>query len=178
MRKILIPLIAVLMIGVFGIITSKNLPKQAGFFVFSISTGITGFILSIMLFLLLFQLVKKEKVTKIEELENALYECECVYEEIGKVWRKGKPTGEIYNESWEIARKIVPNLQRLRKYSDFIRENPELGRAIFYVLKLWEHYHGGKRVKTKGPYKEMGEDLIFLNDELYNVLKKYGRLSI
>lgn len=41
------------------------------------------------------------------------------------------------------------------------------------LKKLWEHYHGGERIKTKGPYKETGEDLIALYRTISKVIKRH-----
>jgi len=167
-------------LGLCGIFIAGKLPKETGFIVFPVSTSITSLVAFTLILFLIFQFTKKKEVIEKlsrEELEKALYECVVIREEISKVWQHGKPTGELYNKSWEIARKIIPNLKRLKEYRAFLQENFGISYAINLFEKLWDHYSGGKRVETKGPYKEMGKNLIRLFDELCAVLRRYKRLN-
>jgi len=165
MRKILVLLTTMLILGLCGIFISESLPQATSYFVLPISTGMTSLAASTMVAVFLYQFFKGkkevgEKEPEVEELERALYECQLMRNEISKVWYEGKPTEELYNKSWEIARKIIPNLQKLKNYKTFLRKNPDIVRSIYLIEKLWQHYHGGKRIKGKGPYREMGTDLI------------------
>lgn len=174
--KIFFILIIILILGLCGIFISKKLPKETSYFIFPVSISITSFAIFFVTLFLLYQFVRRKEIRRElepEKLEKALYECRLIQKEIGKIWRRSKPTGELYNKSWDIARKIAPNLQKLKGYKTFLQENLGLGYAINLFEKLWGHYGGGWRIKTKGPYKEMGKNLIRLSDELSITLKKY-----
>lgn len=169
--KIKFLVIFIILILILGLsFTFQRLP-QIGYFIFPISVSISSLIISLLILSLLYQFARRREVIRRElepeELEKALYECTLIKKEIGKVWHEGKPTGELYNKSWNIARKIAPNIKRLKKYKTFLQINPEINHAIYSFERLWEHYCGGTRIKTKGPYKEMGEELI----HLYRIIK-------
>lgn len=172
--KILAVLIAILILGFYGIFVSKNLLKETGYFILPISATISIVVFAT-IFFLLYQFARREEIREIEpeELEKALYECRLMQEEIRKVWYVGKPTGELYNKSWEIAKRIIPNLKKLKNYKAFLQRNPGIEEGTNRIYGLWKHYHGGKRIKTKSPYKEMGKDLIFLCEAINVALERY-----
>ncbi|MDI6798826.1 MAG: hypothetical protein QMD12_02410 [Candidatus Aenigmarchaeota archaeon] len=172
-------LVIALILGLYGISISERLPRETGYFVLPISTGIATFAVFAMAILFLYQFVKvkkkeaiERKELEVEGLEKALMECKLVRDEISKVWYEGKPTGELYNKSWDIARKIIPILKRLKSYETFLRANPGINNAIYLIEGLFKHYHGGERIETKGPYKEMGGDLIRLYKEIDKTMRK------
>jgi hypothetical protein len=93
------------------------------------------------------------------------------------VWYEGKQTGELYNKSWEIARRIIPSLQRLKSYRDFLYHNSEISKSVYEIEKLWAHYYGGTRIKSEGPYREMGKNLMVLYHTIIETLKKHQYAS-
>ena len=179
MKKILaLVVITALLFLTFFIL---KMSRVGYYFLPAVPFNLIGITTSILFFSFLYLLKQKRKETKpvseetkIEELEKVLYVCQAVKSEISKAWVPGKPTPRLYKKSWYIARKIVLSLEELlRNYREFLMAHPTLGRAVYDIIKLWNHYHGGKRIKTPGPYEEMGSDLIFLYEEISKVLRKY-----
>jgi hypothetical protein len=174
MKRYLGPLLLALILGSCGLLGSERIGGPTGELVFQVSTGVMGLAGSGLALLMLRQLLRDRRVLE-EDLMGALEECRLIYEGIRGFWERGKPTGKLYKKSWRIAKGIVPHvLNLLKKYPNFLRRNPELGRVIRSFKSLWEHYHGGKRVEGVGPCKEMGKALVYLQDELCSVLRTYG----